>query len=141
MDYVYRTVVKVNDVFVTQIGFRELSTLGLYEVNSDLETMRFVPEKAIRLGENISKSGMFGVPIEGTNDISLTSYTFSDVMFLTEYGKIIRATEYAQQYEYNNDIVEICYLKKAKGDFIQLDLLKNYLPEDKEELCDYMFEI
>ena len=29
MDYVYRTVVKVNDVFVTQIGFRELSTLGL----------------------------------------------------------------------------------------------------------------
>ena len=38
-------------------------------------------------------------------------------------------------------IVEICYLKKAKGDFIQLDLLKNYLPEDKEELCDYMFEI
>ena len=41
MDYVYRTVVKVNDVFVTQIGFRELSTLGLYEVNSDLETMRF----------------------------------------------------------------------------------------------------
>ena len=141
MDYVYRTVVKVNDVFVTQIGFRELSTLGLYEVNSDLETLRFVPEKAIRLGENISKSGVFGVPIEGTDDISLTSYTFSDVMFLTEYGKIIRATEYAQQYEYNNDIVEICYLKKAKGDFIQLDLLKNYLPEDKEELCDYMFEI
>ena len=60
---------------------------------------------------------------------------------MTEYGKIIRATEYAQQYEYNNDIVEICYLKKTKGDFILLDLLKNYLTKDLQELCDYMFEI
>lgn len=141
MDYVYRTEVKVNGVLVTQIGFRELSKLGLYEVDSDLETMRLVPEKMIRLGEEISKSGMFGVPIGGTDGISLTSYIFSDVMFMTEYGKIVRATEYSQEYEYNGDIVEICYLKKTKGDFILLDLLKNYLTKDLEELCDYMFEI
>lgn len=141
MNYVYKTEVKINGVPVTQLGFKELSKLGLYEVDSDLETMRFVPKKVIRLGESNSSYGIFEAPINGTDGILLTSYTFTDVTFLNEYGKIIRAKECSQEYEHNGDTVEVCYLKKAKNEYVLLNLLKNYLTDDLSELCDNMFEI
>lgn len=141
MDYVYRTEVKVNDVPVTQEGFRQLAKLDLYEVDCDLEEMRLVPEKMIRLGECINSSGAFGIPIKGTDGVSLTSYIFSDVMFLTEYGKIVRATEYLQEYDYNGNTIEVCNLKKSKDEYILLDFLKNYLEDGLSELCDNMFKV
>ena len=141
MNYVYKTEVKINGVPVTQLGFKELSKLGLYEVDNDLETMRFVTKKVIRLGESSSSYGIFEAPINGTDSILLTSYTFTDVTFLNEYGKIIRAKECSQEYEHNGDTVEVCYLKKAKNEYVLLNLLKNYLTDDLSELCDNMFEV